>query len=326
MLVEMHAGPVGRALVAGGAGFLGSYVCDRLMAEGKMVICLDNLMTGRLTNIQHLLGRPGFSFVRADIRNHLQQLPVDEVWNLACPASPPRYQADPIDTMMICVAGTLKLLEIAAKFGARFFQASTSEVYGDPDVHPQTEAYRGAVNTIGPRACYDEGKRAAETLCYDFRRVHNLDVRVARIFNTYGPRMDPEDGRVVSNFIVRALAGEPLEYYGEGHQTRSFCYSDDLIEGLFRLMRRLERPESPVNIGNPIEFSVRELGELVLELTGSRSTVVMRPMPEDDPKQRRPDISQAQTLLDWRPAIELRDGLLRTIDYFSQASSISVKL
>jgi UDP-glucuronate decarboxylase len=309
-------GPV--TMVTGGAGFLGSHVCERLIAEGVHVVCVDNLMTGRRENIAHLYSSSRFEFVAADISTELPQVYVDEIWNLACPASPPTYQLDPTHTMLTNVMGMKRCLDLARKTGARVFQASTSEVYGDPEVHPQTESYRGQVNPIGPRACYDEGKRAAETLCFDYRRTHGLDIRVARIFNTYGPRMDARDGRVVSNFIVNALLGMPLELYGGGSQTRSFCYVTDLVEGFFRLMRAPAAPTGPVNLGNPGEFTMRELAELVIHMTGSVSEVVDRPLPEDDPKQRRPDISRAHQLLNWKPEIPLQEGLCSTIAYFSE--------
>jgi UDP-glucuronate decarboxylase len=305
-------------LVAGGAGFLGSHVCERLLLEGSKVVCLDNLQTGRLENIAHIRSRPGFELVEGDVRTLPAGLPpVSQVWNLACPASPPHYQADPVGTMMTNVVGMHQLLELARQNGARVFQASTSEVYGDPHVHPQPESYRGAVNVTGPRACYDEGKRAAETLCYDYVRLYGMDVRVARIFNTYGPRMDPRDGRVVSNFVMWALRDEPLELYGGGVQTRSFCFVDDLIDGFFALMNRAEAPSGPVNIGNPGEFTVRELGEIIIELIGSRSVFVDRPMPIDDPTQRRPDIDLAKSLLGWTPKIPLREGLRRMIEHYA---------
>lgn len=303
-------------MVTGGAGFLGSHVCDRLVSQGGHVICVDNFMTGRRANIAHLKSSPGFTLIEADVCTALPQIHVDEIWNLACPASPPSYQLDPVHTMLTNVMGMKNCLDLARKSGARVFQASTSEVYGDPEVHPQVETYRGQVNTIGPRACYDEGKRAAETLCYDYLRTYGVGVRVARIFNTYGPRMDPRDGRVVSNFIVQALLGEPLELYGDGLQTRSFCFADDLVEGFFRLMRAPAAAPGPVNLGNPGEFTMRELAELVIEMTGSSSTIACRPLPVDDPKQRRPDIGLADTLLGWKPAVALKDGLSTTIDYF----------
>lgn len=306
-------------LVTGGAGFLGSLVCGRLAEEGKRVVCVDNLLTGRLANLGELLHSDRFEFIEADVRSFSSDERFAEIWNLASPASPPQYQADPINTLLVNVVGTARMLDLAVAHGARFFQASTSEVYGDPDVHPQVESYRGAVNPIGIRACYDEGKRAAETLCYDYRRMHGVDVRVVRIFNTYGPCMDPKDGRVVSNFIVNALQGKPLELYGGGVQTRSFCYRDDLVDGFFRLMRRDHALAGPVNIGNPDEFTIAELAELVLGMTNSSSPLVHRPMPEDDPRQRRPDITLAERELGWRPSMSLRQGLQKTIDYFETA-------
>jgi len=313
----------GRALVTGGAGFLGSHLCDRLIHDGFHVICLDSLLTGRHENIAHLLGSPSFELRIADVCDPLPQVEVDEIWNLACPASPPRYQADPVHTMLTSVLGIRNALELARKTGARLFHASTSEVYGDPQVHPQPETYTGAVNTIGPRACYDEGKRAAEALCFDYHRVHGVQIKVVRIFNTYGPRMDPEDGRVVSNFIVRALRGEPLEIYGDGRQTRSFCYVDDLIEGFLRLMRSDPEITGPINIGNPGEFTVSELASLVLEMTGSASDVRNICAAVDDPKQRKPDIARAAEHLAWGPTVPLRDGLEKTIAYFAQTVAAS---
>lgn len=307
----------GLVLVTGGAGFLGSHICDRLIAEGKTVVCLDSLLTGREENIRHLLRHDRFFFVRGDVRDPLPADDFAEIWNLASPASPPHYQADPIGTLLINVNGMYRVLDQARRCGARVFQASTSEVYGDPLEHPQREEYRGAVNPVGPRACYDEGKRAAETLCSDFIRMHGVDVRIARIFNTYGPRMDPADGRVVSNFVVNALAARPLDIYGDGSQTRSFCYRDDLVEGFFRLMRREIAPNGPVNLGNPDEFTILELAEIVLELTGSKSALAYKPLPTDDPKQRRPDITRAGELLGWKPFIPLREGLARTITFFA---------
>jgi len=307
-------------LVTGGAGFLGSYVCERLLEEGHHVTCLDNLLTGRLVNIEHLMAREDFTFIEGDIRTDVPQDPVHEVWNLASPASPPQYMADPIGTLLVNVNGTANLLELAHKHGARFFQASTSEVYGDPEVHPQPEDYKGTVNTFGPRACYDEGKRSAETLCYIYRERYGLDARIVRIFNTYGPRMDPKDGRVVSNFIVNALKGQPLELYGGGIQTRSFCYCTDLIDGFFKLMR-LDKPlDGPVNIGNPGEFTIRELAEKVLAKVGTDAEMIEKPMPQDDPKQRCPEISKAKAELGWEPKIALDEGLDRTIEYFARNS------
>lgn len=305
-----------RILVTGGAGFLGSAVCDRLIAEGAQVVCVDNLLTGRRKNIEHLIASNRFTFIEGDVRTDLPEGPFAEIWNLASPASPPQYQADPVGTLLINVNGMHNVLELARRCGARVFQASTSEVYGDPEVHPQTESYKGSVNTIGPRACYDEGKRAAETLCFDYHRTYGVEIRVVRIFNTYGPRMDPKDGRVVSNFVVNALAGKQLELYGGGVQTRSFCYRDDLVEGFFRLMNH-PTLTGPVNIGNPNEFTIRELADLVLEMTGSTSGLIDKPLPADDPKQRRPDISQAREMLGWEPKIQLREGLERTIAHFA---------
>ncbi|WP_422569884.1 UDP-glucuronic acid decarboxylase family protein [Antarcticirhabdus aurantiaca] len=308
----------GRALVCGGAGFLGSHVCERLLLEGMDVVCFDNLQTGARANIAHLLRDEAFTFVEGCVCEDLPEGPFDEIWNLASPASPPRYQIDPVGTLMTNVVGTRNGLDLARRWNARFFQASTSEVYGDPEVHPQREDYRGAVNATGPRACYDEGKRAAETLCFDYRRMYEVDVRVARIFNTYGPRMDPEDGRVVSNFVVNALASRPLELYGGGEQTRSFCYRDDLVDGFLLMMRHPDPIEVPVNLGNPVEVTVRELGELVHEMIGTRPAYVSRPMPIDDPRQRRPDISRARELLGWEPRTPLRLGLEKTIAYFAK--------
>jgi UDP-glucuronate decarboxylase len=304
------------AMVTGGAGFLGSHVCDRLIAEGAHVVCVDNLMTGRRANIAHLRSSPRFALIEADITTALPQINVNEIWNLACPASPPQYQVDPVHTMLTNVIGMKNCLDLARKSGARVFQASTSEIYGDPEIHPQVETYRGQVNPIGPRACYDEGKRAAETLCFDYRRTYDLDIRVARIFNTYGPRMDPHDGRVVSNFIVHALLGEPLALYGDGSQTRSFCFVDDLVEGFFNLMRAPTAAAGPVNLGNPGEFTMRELADIVLAMTGSSSTVTTLPLPVDDPKHRRPDIGVADALFGWKPATPLKEGLCATIAYF----------
>lgn len=312
--------PTTNVLVSGGAGFLGSYVCERLLSEGHHVTCLDNLLTGRMQNIEHLLDLPEFTFIKGDVRTDVPQGQVHEVWNLASPASPPQYMADPLGTLMVNVNGTANLLDLAHRHGARFFQASTSEVYGDPEVHPQPESYKGTVNTFGPRACYDEGKRSAETLCYIYRERYGLDVRIVRIFNTYGPRMDPKDGRVVSNFIVNALEGKPLELYGGGVQTRSFCYCTDLVDGFFKLMRRDQPLDGPVNIGNPGEFTILELAEKVLRMTNANSELVDRPMPQDDPKQRRPDIAKAETELGWSPTIDLTEGLEKTIDYFARNS------
>lgn len=306
-----------RILVAGGAGFLGSHLCERLLNEGHTVLCVDNFSTGRMENLRHLQGFEGFSVVRHDIVEPFD-LPVDEIYNLACPASPPHYQLDPIHTMKTSVIGSLNLLELAVRNHARIFQASTSEVYGDPLVHPQPEAYWGNVNSFGPRACYDEGKRSAETLFYDFHKQHRLDIRVVRIFNTYGPRMRPDDGRVVSNFINQALKGEDITIYGDGSQTRSFCYVDDLIEGFHRLMYSEPAIHTPVNIGNPGEFTVRELAERIVAMTGTRSKIVYHQLPVDDPRQRRPDISVAKKELGWEPTVALEDGLTSTIAYFER--------
>lgn len=310
-----NANKLRKVLVTGGAGFLGSHVCERLIEAGAEVVCLDNMLTGSRSNVAHLASSARFTLIEGDVRIDVPDGRYDEIWNLACPASPLQYQADPVGTLTINVLGMKNVLDLALRCRARVFQASTSEIYGDPDVHPQIESYRGAVNPIGPRACYDEGKRAAETLCFDYHRQHGVEIRVARIFNTYGPRMDPQDGRVISNFVVRALAGKPLELYGKGIQTRSFCYRDDLVEGFFRLMSH-PSATGPVNLGNPEEFSIRELADLVLEMTGSRSERVDRPMPIDDPRQRCPDISLARDLLGWSPKITLREGLERTIAYF----------
>ncbi len=306
--------PRRRILVTGGAGFLGSFLCERLLAEGHDVLCVDNFFTGSRDNVLHLLDDRRFELVRHDVTFPLF-VEVDQVYNLACPASPVHYQFDPVATIKTNVHGAINMLGLAKRTHARIFQASTSEVYGDPAVHPQPESYRGSVNPIGPRACYDEGKRCAETLFFDYHRQYGVDIRVARIFNTYGPRMNPNDGRVVSNFIVQALRGEPVTLYGDGEQTRSFCYVDDLIEGFVRLMAT-EGETGPINIGNPGEFTMRELAELVIELTGSRSEIVHRPLPQDDPTQRRPDITRARELLGWEPRVALRDGLARTIAYF----------
>lgn len=301
-------------LVTGGAGFLGSHLCDRLINEGNKVICVDNLYTGSMENIKHLMDNPNFSFKEHDVIEPID-VAVDQIYNLACPASPPHYQADPIKTAKTSVFGALNLLELAKKNNARILQASTSEVYGDPQVHPQPESYRGYVNTIGIRSCYDEGKRMAETLFFDYHRQYDVAIRVMRIFNTYGPRMNPNDGRVVSNFIVQAINGEDITIYGDGTQTRSFCYVDDLIEGMYRLMNT-ENFTGPVNIGNPGEFTMLELAKKVIELTGSSSKLVYRPLPSDDPLQRKPVIELAKEKLDWEPTIMLEEGLKKTIEYF----------
>ncbi|HRQ65721.1 MAG TPA: SDR family oxidoreductase [Xanthomonadaceae bacterium] len=302
-------------LITGGAGFLGSHLCDRLLAQGHEVLCVDNLFTGTKRNIEHLHGNPRFEFMRHDVTFPLY-VEVDEIWNLACPASPIHYQHDPVQTTKTSVHGAINMLGLAKRLRCRIFQASTSEVYGDPSVHPQPEGYWGHVNPVGPRSCYDEGKRCAETLFFDYHRQHGMDIKVARIFNTYGPRMHPNDGRVVSNFIVQALKGAPITIYGEGRQTRSFCYVDDLIEGCVRLMGTEAGFTGPVNLGNPVEFSMLELAELVIELTGSSSKLEFKPLPADDPQQRQPDTALARTRLGWEPKVALREGLRETISYF----------
>jgi UDP-glucuronate decarboxylase len=309
-----------RVLIAGGAGFLGSHLCDRLVARGHHVTVLDSFLTGSPANCAHLKGHPRFRLVRHDVVDPLPgDLAADVVFNLASPASPPRYQADPIHTMMTGVLGTRHLLDLAASCGAIFVQASTSEVYGDPEEHPQRETYWGHVNPTGPRACYDEGKRAAETLCFDYLRLGRADVRVARIFNTYGPRMQADDGRIVSNFIVQALTGRPLTVYGSGEQTRSFCYVSDLVAGLIALAAVERNPDGPVNLGNPGEFTVSDLARLVLDMTGSASEIVHHPLPEDDPRRRRPDIGLARHLLGWSPRVILSEGLGPTIEWFADS-------
>jgi UDP-glucuronate decarboxylase len=306
-----------RVMVTGGAGFLGSHLCERLLSDGYEVLCVDNFYTGTKRNIAHLMGNPYFELIRHDVTFPLY-VEVDEIFNLACPASPIHYQFDPVQTLKTNVHGAINMLGLAKRTKAKIFQASTSEVYGDPEVHPQPEGYWGRVNPIGIRSCYDEGKRCAETLFSDYHRQHGLRIKIARIFNTYGPRMHPNDGRVVSNFIVQALNGEDLTIYGEGHQTRSFCYVDDLIEGFVRLMNTSDDVTGPINLGNPGEFTMRQLAERVLELTGSASRIVFRPLPQDDPQQRQPDITQAKAVLDWQPAIMLDQGLEKTIRYFDE--------
>ncbi|MCZ4316319.1 SDR family oxidoreductase [Comamonadaceae bacterium G21597-S1] len=306
-----------RVLVTGGAGFLGSHLCERLLAEGADVLCVDNFFTGTRANIQGLLGNPNFELLRHDVTFALP-VEVDQIYNLACPASPVHYQFDPVQTTKTSVMGAINMLGLALRTKAKVLQASTSEVYGDPSVHPQPESYWGNVNPIGPRSCYDEGKRCAETLFFDYRRQHQLPIKVVRIFNTYGPRMHPNDGRVVSNFIVQALRGQDITIYGDGSQTRSFCYVDDLVDGLVRMMDSPDDCTGPINMGNPGEFSMLELAQHVLRLTGSRSQLRFEPLPQDDPKQRRPDISQARARLDWEPRIGLEQGLERTIDYFRE--------
>ena len=311
-----HSGhPHKQVLVTGGAGFLGSHLCEVLVEEGEDVLCLDNFYTGSRANIQHLLGKPNFELLRHDVTFPLY-IEVDEVYNLACPASPIHYQHDPVQTTKTSVHGAINMLGLAKRTGAKILQASTSEVYGDPEEHPQSEHYWGHVNPIGPRSCYDEGKRCAETLFFDYRRQHNLPIKVARIFNTYGPRMHPDDGRVVSNFIVQALKGESITIYGDGSQTRSFCYVDDLVTGLIRLMRTEDDCTGPVNLGNPDEFQIKQLAERVLALVGSRSNIIYKELPQDDPQQRRPDITLAKARLNWQPSIALDDGLIRTVEYF----------
>jgi UDP-glucuronate decarboxylase len=304
-----------RILVTGGAGFLGSHLCDRLLAAGGDLVCVDNFFTGAKRNIAHLIGEKHFELVRHDVTFPLY-VEVDEIYNFACPASPVHYQHDPVQTTKTSVHGAINMLGLAKRLRAKILQASTSEVYGDPNVHPQREDYWGHVNPVGPRSCYDEGKRCAETLFFDYWRQTALRIKVARIFNTYGPRMHPNDGRVVSNFIVQALLSRDITIYGDGQQTRSFCYVDDLIDGIVRLMGTVDAVTGPVNIGNPAEFSIRELAEIVIDLTGSRSKIVSRPLPADDPRQRQPDISMARKVLDWTPRTPLRDGLVRTIAYF----------
>ncbi|HUG68328.1 MAG TPA: UDP-glucuronic acid decarboxylase family protein [Pirellulaceae bacterium] len=304
-----------RILVTGGAGFLGSHLCERLVAEGHDVICLDNFFTSQKANVIHLLDHPNFELIRHDVTMPIW-LEVDQIYNLACPAAPGHYQFNPIKTMKTSVVGAINVLGMARRCRARILQASTSEVYGDPEVHPQPESYRGSVNPIGPRACYDEGKRAAETLFMDYHRMNKLDIRIVRIFNTYGPRMHPFDGRVVSNFIRQALSGEDITIYGDGTQTRSFCYRDDLIEGIIRMMNGASDFIGPVNIGNPDEFTIRELAELTIELTGATSKLINEPLPTDDPTRRQPDITLAKQHLEWKPAVPLREGLAKTIEWF----------
>ncbi len=306
-----------RILVTGGAGFLGSHLCDRLIKDGCDVLCVDNFFTGSKTNIAHLIGNPYFELMRHDVTFPLY-VEVDQIYNLACPASPVHYQFDPVQTTKTSVHGAINMLGLAKRIKARIFQASTSEVYGDPVMHPQPESYWGNVNSIGPRSCYDEGKRCAETLFFDYYRQHNLDIKVARIFNTYGPRMHPNDGRVVSNFIVQALKGNDITIYGDGSQTRSFCYVDDLIEGFIRIMKTEAGFTGPINLGNPSEFSMLELAETILRLAKSNSKLVYQPLPQDDPRQRQPDIALATSSLGWTPHVNLEDGLKETIDYFRQ--------
>ena len=306
-----------RILVTGGSGFLGSHLCERLLEQGANVICVDNFFCGTRTNIEHLLGHKRFELIRHDVTFPLY-VEVDEIYNLACPASPIHYQRDPVQTTKTSVHGAINMLGLAKRVRASILQASTSEVYGDPVVHPQPEEYWGNVNPIGPRSCYDEGKRCAETLFFDYRRQHNMRIKVAQIFNTYGPRMHPNDGRVVSNFIVQALLGRDITVYGDGAQTRSFCYVDDLVDGLVRLMQSDDDVTGPINLGNPAEFTIVNLASQVIELSRSRSRIVHRALPQDDPKQRRPEISKAQDVLGWQPRVPLADGLARTISYFDK--------
>ncbi|MCK9686584.1 UDP-glucuronic acid decarboxylase family protein [Scleromatobacter humisilvae] len=314
-----------QVLVTGGAGFLGSHLCDRLIARGDEVLCVDNFYTGGKANVRHLMGNKNFELMRHDVTFPLY-VEVDRIFNLACPASPVHYQHDPVQTTKTSVHGAINMLGLAKRLKARILQASTSEVYGDPSMHPQREEYWGNVNPIGPRSCYDEGKRCAETLFFDYWRQHQLAIKVIRIFNTYGPRMQPDDGRVVSNFIVQALKGEPITLYGDGLQTRSFCYVDDLIEGMLRLMDSDKSITGPINVGNPVEFTMRELAELVVAITGSKSTIAFRPLPQDDPKQRRPDITQAREKLGWEPKVALADGLKETVDYFRRTLDFTAEL
>jgi UDP-glucuronate decarboxylase len=304
-----------RILITGGAGFIGSFLCERLLEAGANVICADNFFTGTRTNVAHLLNHPRFELMRHDVCFPLY-VEVDEIFNMACPASPIHYQFDPVQTTKTSVHGAINMLGLAKRVKAKILQASTSEVYGDPAVHPQPEEYWGNVNPIGPRSCYDEGKRCAETLFFDYHRQHKLRIKVARIFNTYGPRMHPNDGRVVSNFIVQALKGQDITLYGDGQQTRSFCYVDDLVRGLIGLMDSPDHITGPINIGNPGEFTIRQLAEQVIDLTGSKSKLVFLPLPQDDPKQRQPNIDKARDILGWEPKVQLRDGLTKTITYF----------
>ncbi|MDA8213828.1 MAG: SDR family oxidoreductase [Nitrospiraceae bacterium] len=309
-----------RILITGGAGFLGSHLCERLLAEGHEVLCADNFYTGRRANIAHLISNPYFEVMRHDICFPLY-VEVDEIYNLACPASPIHYQFDPVQTTKTSVHGSINMLGLAKRVKAKILQASTSEVYGDPTIHPQTEVYWGNVNPIGLRSCYDEGKRCAETLFFDYHRQHKLKIKIARIFNTYGPNMHPNDGRVVSNFIIQALKGEDITVYGDGSQTRSFCYVDDLTDGLIKLMNSPDDFTGPVNLGNPVEFSILELAEIIIKMTASKSKIVFKPLPNDDPKQRQPDIALAKEKLNWHPQVDLNKGLMKTIDYFKGMTS-----
>ena len=307
-----------RILVTGGAGFLGSHLCDRLLSEGHEVVCVDNYFTGSKANIKHFLDNPNFELIRHDVTFPIY-IEVDEIYNLACPASPVHYQHDPVQTIKTSVHGAINMLGLAKRIGAKIFQASTSEVYGDPEIHPQDESYWGRVNPVGIRSCYDEGKRCAETLFFDYHRQHKLKIKVARIFNTYGPRMHPNDGRVVSNFIVQALQNEDITIYGDGSQTRSFCYANDMVDGFLLFMDTDDELRGPLNMGNPREFTIQELAEMVINLTGSNSRIIYKPLPEDDPKQRQPNIDLAKEKLNWSPKVELEDGLVRTIAYFKES-------
>ncbi len=312
-----------KILITGGAGFIGSHLCERLLIDGNDVLCVDNYFTGTKSNILHLLDNHQFELMRHDVTFPLY-VEVDQIYNMACPASPIHYQYDPVQTTKTSVHGAINMLGLAKRVNARIFQASTSEVYGDPTEHPQTESYWGNVNTIGPRSCYDEGKRCAETLFFDYFRQHNLDIKVGRIFNTFGPRMRPDDGRVISNFIVQALTEKNITVYGKGDQTRSFCYVDDLVEGILRLMKTKKGVTGPMNLGNPIEYTILEIAEIVIDQIGSKSKIIFKPLPEDDPKQRQPDISFAESELNWKPKTQLKEGLDKTIQYFDQTLSNNV--
>jgi len=312
-----------RILITGGAGFIGSHLCDRMVREGHDVICVDNYFTGAKSNVAHLLGFPNFEILRFDVREPLR-LEVDEIYNLACPASPPHYQLEPVRTIETSVMGTVNLLRLARETGATFLQASTSEIYGDAQVQPQSETYYGHVNPIGPRSCYDEGKRCAETICFDYHRQYDVRIKVVRIFNTYGPRLSASDGRVVSNFILQALRNMPITIYGDGSQTRSLCYVDDMIGGLAAMMDSNDDVTGPINLGNPDEHTIREIADLIMSITGSKSKITFGPVPEDDPQKRRPDISLAIEKLDWRPTVELETGLARTIGYFQRQFSMDM--
>jgi UDP-glucuronate decarboxylase len=314
-LGDVRLSQIKRILVTGGAGFLGSHICERLVEQGHDVICLDNFFTSQKSNVEHLLGKRNFELVRHDVV-HPMWYEVDEIYNMACPAAPGHYQYNPIKTMKTSVMGAINVLGMAKRCKAKVLQASTSEIYGDPEVHPQPESYKGSVNTLGPRACYDEGKRAAETLFMDYHRMNKVNIRIVRIFNTYGPRMHPYDGRVVSNFIRQALRGEDITIFGDGSQTRSFCYRDDLVEGIIRLMNAPDSVNHPVNIGNPGEFTIKQLAELVIQYTGAKSKLIHKPLPADDPKQRQPDITLAKKHLSWEPKVPLAEGLKKTIEWF----------